>query len=84
MRIQMPSVEYIDESGARFVAVGSTIECASFEEQVLRCSFGDMLLQNPDTGATLRLSEGQSETKLVSDAAIDATERLLQGATGTL
>ncbi|MFT5353024.1 MAG: hypothetical protein ACI9KE_000221 [Polyangiales bacterium] len=83
MRVQMPSVEYIDESGARFVVVGSTIQCASFDEQVLRCSFGDLTLQNPDTDATVQLSEGQSETMLVSDAAIDSVERLLQGATGT-
>lgn len=83
MRTRMQSVEYWDESGARFVVPFSVIECASLEQQVLRCSFGELTLQNPDTDATLQLSEGQIESKLVYDAATDTAARVLQGATGT-
>jgi len=84
MRSQMPTVEYHDESGARHVAVGVQIDCASLDEHVLRCSFGEVEVRNPSTDATLTLSEGEIEVALVYDEGVDQTSRLLGAATGTL
>lgn len=83
MRPRMPTVEYYDETGARFVAVGAQVDCASLEEHVLRCSFGELRVRNPRTDATLTLSEGEVEMALVYDEAVDQAARLLGGATGT-
>ena len=84
MRTQMPTIEYYDESGARHVAVGVAVDCASLEERVLRCSFGEIQVRNPTTDATLTLSEGEVEITLVYDEAMNQAAQIIGGATGTL
>jgi len=83
MRVRAPTIEYRDESGARFVSVTTPVTCTSLEQQVLRCSFGAVTVRNPHTDATVQLSGGQIEVKLVTDAAADMAVRALHGATGT-
>lgn len=77
---RMPGIRYADEAGNVYnrMVNDDTLECQSLEDLVLSCTFSGTL-QAEDGDATVELTEGRAEVRLVTN---ELSDRFVEGTVG--